>query len=70
MPEGLEGLSRTAVAACPLAHSVQLRLPVEAHGSAFDSALDAMREGFGSKANHTGVLLAGRTAFSPQLLAD
>ena len=52
------------------ADSVQLRLPVEAHGSALDAALDAVREKFGSKAITRAVLLGREDGFSPPLLPD
>ena len=52
------------------ADSVQLRLPVEAHGSAFDAALDGVRERFGSKAITRAVLVGRDDGLSPPLLPD
>ena len=45
-------------------------LPVEAHGSALEAALDAVRERFGSKAITRAVLLGRQDGFSPPLLPD
>ena len=66
------GLTLVGVTVAELenADSVQLRLPVEAHGSALDAALDAVREKFGSKAITRAVLLGREDGFSPPLLPD
>ena len=66
------GLTLVGVTVAELenADSVQLRLPVEAHGSALDAALDAVRERFGSKAITRAVLLGRAEGFSPPLLPD
>jgi DNA polymerase-4 len=52
------------------ADSVQLRLPLERHGSALDAALDAVRERFGSDAITRAVLLGRDKGLSPPLLPD
>ena len=66
------GLTLVGVTVAELenADTVQLRLPVEAHGSALDAALDAVRERFGSKAITRAVLLGREDGFSPPLLPD
>jgi DNA polymerase-4 len=52
------------------ADAVQLRLPLESHGSSLDAALDAVRERFGTKAITRGVLLGRDEGWSPPLLPD
>jgi DNA polymerase IV len=66
------GLTLVGVTVAELenADTVQLRLPVEAHGSALDAALDAVRERFGSKAITRAVLVGRAEGLSPPLLPD
>jgi DNA polymerase-4 len=52
------------------ADAVQLRLPLDAHSSALDAALDAVRERYGSKAVTRAVLLGRDEGLSPPLLPD
>ncbi|HEX2292500.1 MAG TPA: DNA polymerase IV [Gaiellaceae bacterium] len=52
------------------ADAVQLRLPMDAHSSALDAALDAVRERYGSKAVTRAVLLGRDEGLSPPLLPD
>jgi DNA polymerase-4 len=66
------GLTLVGVTVAELenAETVQLRLPVEAHGSALDAALDSVRERFGSKAITRAVLFGREDGFSAPLLPD
>ena len=52
------------------AETVQLRLPLYAHTSALDAALDAVRERFGPKAITRAVLLGRDEGWTPPLLPD
>jgi DNA polymerase IV len=66
------GLTLVGVTVAELenADAIQLRLPLEAHSSALDAALDAVRERFGSKAITPAVLLGRDQGLSPPLLPD
>ena len=66
------GLTLVGVTVAELgnANAVQLRIPLEAHGSALDAALDAVRERFGPKAITRAVLLGRDQGLSPPLLPD
>ena len=66
------GLTLVGVTVAELENSdaVQLRLPLEAHSSALDAALDAVRERYGPKAITRAVLLGRQDGFSPPLLPD
>jgi DNA polymerase IV len=66
------GLTLVGVTVAELenAEAIQLRLPLEAHSSALDAALDAVRERFGSKAITPAVLLGRDQGLSPPLLPD
>jgi DNA polymerase-4 len=59
-----------SVAELENADAVQLRLPLQPHGSALDAALDAVRERFGPKAITRGVLLGRNEGWTPPLLPD
>ena len=52
------------------ADAVQLRLPLDAHSSALDAALDMVRERFGPNAIKRAVLLGRDEGLSPPLLPD
>jgi DNA polymerase-4 len=52
------------------ADEVQLRLPLQAHGSALDAALDEVRERYGAVAITRAVLLGRRDGWTPPLLPD
>jgi DNA polymerase-4 len=66
------GLTLVGVTVAELenADTVQLRLPLEAHSSALDAALDAVRARFGPKAITRAVLLGRDEGLSPPLLPD
>ncbi|HET7855843.1 MAG TPA: DNA polymerase IV [Gaiellaceae bacterium] len=66
------GLTLVGVTVAELenADAVQLRLPLDAHTSALDAALDAVRERFGPKAIQRAVLLGRGEGLSPPLLPD
>jgi DNA polymerase-4 len=50
--------------------AVQMRLPLHANGSALDTALDAVRERYGTKAITRAVLLGRPDGWTPPLLPD
>jgi DNA polymerase-4 len=52
------------------ADALQLRLPLEAHSSALDAALDMVRDRFGPNAIKRAVLLGRDEGLSPPLLPD
>ena len=64
------GLTLVGVTVAELenADTVQLRLPLESHGSALDAALDAVRARFGPRAITRAVLLGRDEGLSPPLL--
>ena len=66
------GLTLVGVTVAELenADEVQLRLPLERHGSALDAALDAVRARFGPEAITRAVLLGRAQGLSPPLLPD
>jgi DNA polymerase IV len=66
------GLTLVGVTVADLenADTVQLRLPLEPHGSALDAALDSVRARFGPQAITRGVLLGRDDGLSPPLLPD
>jgi DNA polymerase-4 len=66
------GLTLVGVTVAELenADAVQLRLPLDAHSSALDAALDAVRERYGTKAVTRAVLLGRDEGVSPPLLPD
>jgi DNA polymerase-4 len=66
------GLTLVGVTVAELenAEAVQLRLPLDAHSSALDAALDAVRARFGPKAITRAVLLGRDDGLSPPLLPD
>jgi DNA polymerase IV len=66
------GLTLVGVTVADLenADTVQLRLPLEPHGSALDAALDSVRARFGSRAITRAVLLGRDDGLSPPLLPD